>query len=313
LLGDVQEFWYSHEGVVFLSSLVLLVVAQQAFGVARWQRVFGLAVLPVTIFAMMATERRAGQIGLMVAFIAAALVFMFAHRKAFFLMAVPTLVIGAVYLPIFWNSSGVMAQPARAVRSLVAPDPRDAQSNLTRDLEKINVYATIRAYPILGVGFGRAFLQIVSLPDISFFPLCAHEPHHNIMWIWLKTGALGFIFFWTILGTALAQAARYARTLREPELRVFALLTICGIISAVVFSYVDLGLTSGRITVFLGTLLGTLSVLGRLREEDVTQLGAGSAATRIRVTDEAGSVTTTSLPPTVTVPRSRIADGSSTP
>ena len=47
---------------------------------------------------------------------------------------------------------------------------------------------------------------------------------------------------------------------------MFAIFALTGIISTVVFCYVDLGLVSGRVTVFLGTLLGTLSVLDQLRD-----------------------------------------------
>jgi hypothetical protein len=86
------------------------------------------------------------------------------------------------------------------------------------------------------------------------------------LWIWLKTGAPGFIAFWLLMGTGIARAAHFIKTLRVPEARVFAVLSLCGIISTLVFCYVDLGLTAGRVPVFLGTLLGTLSVLDQVRE-----------------------------------------------
>ena len=42
------------------------------------------------------------------------------------------LVVSAVYFPAYWNKTGGLAQPARALRSMVAPDPRDALSDLYR-------------------------------------------------------------------------------------------------------------------------------------------------------------------------------------
>ncbi len=150
LLGVVPEFAFSHEVVVFLGCLILLVVAQQVFGAPLWQRLFGLAALPVALFTLLATERRAGYISVMVAFLALSLVFLVARRRAFFLIAVPVLLAGAIYLPLFWNNTSMIGQPARAVRSLREPDPRDAASNLYRVLEKINVQATIRSNPLLG-------------------------------------------------------------------------------------------------------------------------------------------------------------------
>jgi hypothetical protein len=259
-----MEAWYGHDTVVFLSSLIVLVFAQQVVGTSSWQRLLGLLALPLTVFTMLATERRAGQVAMIMAVLALFLVFLFAYRKAFALIAVPILIGGAIYLPLFWNASGILAQPARAIRSISDPDPRDAASNLSRELEKVNVRATIRAFPLQGVGFGQPFLQVVPIPDISFFPLWNFEPHHNLFWIWLKTGVFGYVVFWALIGTTLARAAYLARTLPAPDLRVVALLAIGGIVSILTFCYVDLGLTMGRTTVFLGILIGVISVLDEI-------------------------------------------------
>ena len=262
----IVEFAYSHEVVIFLGCLPLLVVAQQIFGAPRWQRFVGPILLAVSVFTLLATERRAGYIAIIIAFLAYALVLLRAHRKAFLFLALPVVVCGAIYVPVFWNDTGLIGQPARAIRSLSDPDPRDAASNLYRDLEKINVRATIAADPILGVGFGREFLFVAPLPDLSWWAFWHFEPHHNILWVWLKLGIVGFLAFWFLLGSALARAAYLARVLQRPEARVFAMFAIAGIISTVVFCYVDLGLVSGRVTVFLGTLLGTVSILDRLKD-----------------------------------------------
>lgn len=267
-LGVIMEFAYSHEVVIFLGALIMLVVAQQVFGGPRWQRILGLGLfVPVAIYTLLATERRAGYIAVMVAFLALSLVLLVVHRKAFFLIAVPVIVSGAIYLPIFWNAPGLIGQPARAVRSLSEPDPRDAASNLYRELEKANVRATILSDPLFGVGFGREYLFIYGMPDLSFWPLWHYTPHHNILWVWLKTGAFGFISFWVLMGNALARGAHFVKVLRSHESRVFAAFALTGIVTTLIFCWVDLGLTMGRVTVFLGVCMGTLSVLDRVDQE----------------------------------------------
>ena len=133
-------------------------------------------------------------------------------------------------------------------------------------MEKINVIATMQTFPVMGVGFGQPFLQVASIPDISFFPLWNYQPHHNIFWIWFKTGAIGFIALWALLGGGAALSGRFAKTLSEPELKVFAVFALGGIIAAVTFCYVDLGFTSARVGVLLGVLVGTVSVLDRVRD-----------------------------------------------
>jgi O-antigen ligase len=158
----------------------------------------------------------------------------------------------------------MLDQPARAVRSLSSPDPRDAASNFTRELEKGNIRATIAANPLLGVGFGREYLIVSYVPGLEGFPLWRFEPHNTVMWLWLKLGAIGFVLFWLLIGTAITRAAQLAKTVREAQ--TFAVLTLTGIISVLVFSYVDLGMTAGRLTSFLGILIGVLAALERTPE-----------------------------------------------
>jgi hypothetical protein len=264
--GEHADLAYAHDSVIFLGTLIFIVLAQQVFGGPLWQRLAGLGLVPLTIFTLLATQRRAGYIALIVAFLAITLVLVVAHRKAFYYIAIPVLVLGAIYLPLFWNNTSLVGQPARAVRSLTQPDPRDAASNEYRVLEKINVIETIHANGLLGVGFGNPFLFVVPLPSLEWWPFWHYEPHHNILWVWLKTGAVGFILFWTLMGTAIARAAHACRTLHRREAKAFALIALAGIIQTLVFCYVDLGLVDGRLTVFLGVILGALSVLDQVQE-----------------------------------------------
>jgi hypothetical protein len=271
-LGVIPEFAYSHESVIFLGTQMLLVMGQWVFGAPFWQKMLGLLSLPIVIFTLLATERRAGYIAIIIGFIVFTLVFLMTHRKAFFFVCVPLIVGFLIYLPIFWNNTSPIGQPARAVRSLSQPDPRDAQSNLYRELEKIDIIYTIKANPIFGVGFGRPFDFVVYLPDLSWWPFWHYEPHHNILWVWLKLGTGGFIIFWTLLGAGIARATQVTRTLKDNrDARVFALFALSGIVTTAVFCYVDLGLTSGRVTVFLGTLMGTLSVLHLLNKPSIPE------------------------------------------
>jgi hypothetical protein len=269
-LGVIREFAFSHEVVVFLVAAIALVLAQQVFGAPRWQRVLGIGALPVLGFTLLATERRAGILVLIVCFLALAVVLLVTKRPAFFMLVVPLLLGFALYLPVFWNSGGVAGQPARAVRSFVQPDPRDAQSDNYRRLETVNVRATILSDPVLGVGFGKPFLMVVPLADLSWWPFWRYEPHNQVLWVWLKTGVHGFIAFWILMGIALATAANYAKRLVGASNRSFAVLALAVIAGALVFSYLDLGLVSGRVTVVLGTVLGVLGVIRRIDAEGAT-------------------------------------------
>jgi hypothetical protein len=266
-LGDIKEFYYQHESVVFLGTLILLILAQNVFGGPRWQRLLGLLLIPVALYGLLATERRSAYIALLIGFLIFSLVFLVVRRRAFFWISVPVLIGVAIYLPIFWNNTSMVGQPARAIRSLYQPDPRDAASNAARDAEKANIRATIAANPLLGVGFGQQYYYwVVPTVDLSWWALARYETHANILWVWLKTGIIGFILFWLLMGAAIAYATHCTRTLREPTLRTFALVTLGGIIATLVFAYVDLALTGPRVPMFLGTMIGTLAVIDQVHE-----------------------------------------------
>lgn len=267
LLGSAQEMWFSHEDVVIWGLLIMLVFAQLVFGSGpRWRRFVGPFMAFAAVAIMLLSQRRAGLIAVGIAFAVFTLALVTINRKAFVLIALPALLAGAVYLPLFWNNTGTLGQAARAVRSISSPDPRDAASNAWRDLEAINVRATIASDPLLGIGFGRPFLQVVTVPDISAFEFWNYESHHDILWVWLKTGALGFIAFFGLAGIGIARSIWLAKTLRDPEFKTFAMLAMSAIVMSLVFCYVDLGLTMTRIPLLLGVSLGTVGVLNRLRD-----------------------------------------------
>ncbi|HYU82152.1 MAG TPA: O-antigen ligase family protein, partial [Candidatus Polarisedimenticolia bacterium] len=264
LLGVTPEFSYEHEDVLFLAVFVLLVLAAYVFGAFRRVRVAGLFVAPLMLFTLFATERRAGIIVLFVGILVIAMTTLFVRRKAFIIAAFPILIISVLYLAAFWNAAGIAGQPARAIKSLYEPDPRDAASNLYRVLETINIDATIHSDPLLGVGFGQQFLMVVGLPDLSWWPFWRYETHNAILWVWMKTGVIGYVLFWVMIGGAISRAAFAAKRLFDPTLRSAALFCLVAIVGTVVFAYVDLGLVSGRVMVLLGTALGILAVVERI-------------------------------------------------
>jgi hypothetical protein len=265
-LNVAPEFTYSHEVVIFLAVVMLQALAQIVVGGPLWRRIFGAVVALMALFTMLVSGRRAGSIALAIAFVLMALPWLVRHRKAVLLILLPGLFAGAIYLPIFWNNTGIIGQPARAVRSLIEPDARDASSNEYRDQEAINVRATIYSDPLLGVGFGREFLFVVPLADLSWWPFWHYQPHHNILWVWLKVGAPGFTIFCMLMFGSLALASSRALTLKDPTLITFAYVGIASVVTSLVFCYVDLGLTNGRVTVLLGAVLGVLAVLRQIDE-----------------------------------------------
>lgn len=121
-------------------------------------------------------------------------------------------VISPIYLAVYWNSSGTLAKPAAALRSVIAPDERDYLSNLYRDQENMNLNATIALNPAIGVGFGKPMLEVVKMVDLTdIWALQLYMPHNNMLWLWMRMGLLGFSVFWMMVGSVIILVAASVR------------------------------------------------------------------------------------------------------
>jgi hypothetical protein len=110
---------------------------------------------------------------------------------------------GGLYLAVFWNRSGGLAEPARSVRSVFQPDDRDYSSNLYRDQENANLRYTIGLSPLVGIGFGKPMEINTPIVDLrEQWSLQFHMPHNNMLWLWMRMGIIGFVLFWMVIGAA---------------------------------------------------------------------------------------------------------------
>jgi hypothetical protein len=170
----------------------------------------------------------------------------------------------AVYLPAFWNHTGGLAQPARAVRSEVAPSPRDFSSDLYRLQEDANLRFNIRAAGPLGAGFGKPIDYALPIVDISKTnPFIKYVPHNGVLYILMRMGIPGAIVFWSILGVAIISATRLARS-RDREFAALGALVACVLVGYAFEGAVDQGFFFYRIAFVVGTLLGLVHAARRL-------------------------------------------------
>jgi O-Antigen ligase len=270
-----------HEDVVFFAAFVLLLAGLILFGArleppARWQRGIMLVVLPPLVLTLLVTNRRIGILVLAAGLALLALLLLRTRRDLFLRLAPVVLISVGIYTALFWNGTGTVSQPIRAVRSLIAPaTERDRSSNAWRELENLNISYNIRTAPITGLGFGRPYSFIVAQPplDATGFTYWRYIAHNAIYWVWMKMGLIGFILFWNLVGSAVVLALVTFRQLRDGYLRALA-LTVAGVVlMQVIFSYADLGLTYSRSMIFLGCMLGVLARLPALADSAAPEGG----------------------------------------
>jgi hypothetical protein len=217
-----------------------------------------LVLLPLFLIAEFVAYRRVGMIALAVTILAILILGLFTHPRRTAVLVTLGAVGLAVYFVTFWDATGPAAEPLRALRSVFdtsATSLVDQYSSAWRDVEHDNIGYTIRELPLTGVGVGQRYLFEKDAADIPF-AYWRFITHDALLWLWLKAGPLGAFALWFLVARAVLVGASLFRRLREPSLRWAVALPIALVVSQVVFSSVDLGLTYSRTMIVLGTSLG---------------------------------------------------------
>ena len=160
----------AHEEAFFFDAFgLLLLTLWLCRALPRLRRVMWY-LLPFVSLANLAMNRRAATAALLIVvplLLAAAYRALPERRRLIRNLAIGLTIGLSIYYPLFRNSTGALGQPARAIQSNFAPDARDASSNASRDAENANLMATIHMSPPQGYGYGRPYLHMVPMVDIT--------------------------------------------------------------------------------------------------------------------------------------------------
>ena len=274
-----------HDESFFFSCYIALTAALWLFGKRGNLRRVATVLLPFVVTADLGNNRRAAWVMLPAMLLALALVAYVrspARRRVIGSVVGVLLVLGTGYVLVFRSSTSLVAEPAHAIWSQFQPDPRDQASNLYRQLENANLAIDIRMAAFTGTGFGVPIAHPIPLYDASNIdPLINFIPHNNILYVWLRMGTLGAIAFWWMIGAAIVAACRLARH-PDRDLGLFGAVTLTAVIAWLVQGYLDVGITSFRIVLLVGSLLGAVTAAQRLAAREA-QTPATSGSTEARV------------------------------
>ncbi len=255
----------AHEDVVFFDVAITLGVAAVALRVRSRLATVLLALQPLILVAELLTERRVGFVALGVGLVVVVILSSRTEpRRALALAAVGALA-ATFYVAAFWDSNGPLAEPVRAVRSVIDPSyvsARDQMSDDWRVREDKNIAYTIAQLPLTGVGLGQQYLVRESPPPLPpAFTYWRYITHNALLWLWLKAGPLGAFALWFLVARVVMIGSAGAASLGDVELRHYAFMPVCLIACQIVFSAVELGLTYSRTMIVLGTGLGLMAAL----------------------------------------------------
>jgi hypothetical protein len=269
-----------HEEGVFFGLFVLMVMALWIFDVPMGRlRKTATWLTPLVLAADLANTRRAAWLVL-----AGGLITLLAiayrtlpNRRPLVGKIAGAIAIGLmVYLPAYWNKSGGLAQPARAIHSVIKPSTRDASSDLYRIQEDANLQINIREGKPLGRGFGVPIDYVLPIQDISSIdPLIKYIPHNGILYILMRMGILGGIAFWSMIGIAIIGACRLARS-HDRELAMIGALTAALVVAYVFEGATDQGFFYYRVAFVIGTFLGLCEAARQLDLERPIQTSSAA-------------------------------------
>jgi hypothetical protein len=262
---------FDHTASIHFNAFIVFVVAAWVFRASIGKRIALTALLPFVGIVYMAMQRRAAFLTLAIALVLVSIFLLKESRIAFSLIMPPLAAFAVVYVIIFWNSSGALGMPARAIKSVVAEDQANAEdqsSNLYRVLENANISFTIHSSPIMGVGFGQKFYVVYPMPDISFFEWWEYFPHNSIMWIWLKTGFGGFLAMTFLVGFAIMTGVRAAWRMPGGDLSAVALTATLYLVMHFTFAYADIS-WDAQSMMYVGTMMGIIGSIEHVTSKSV--------------------------------------------
>lgn len=256
IMGHEDSYFWI--GILFL---ILLFSLQHRY----WpQFATTLALFPFVMIALIANNRRTDFGALFLAILIAWLLIIVIRpeaRKMLIVSLAVTVVVVAAYVVAFGSGSGGVSLPARAIISLVHPDPRDAASDAYRDIENYDLQFTVRANP-LGLGFGKPFLEPLILPNIlSLDPVYLYIPHNTIYWVWMRMGLVGYSALWLLFGSIIIRGIVYTRQIKDRYLQLVAIYIVGMVIMEIIVAYYDYQLSFYRNVLYVGMLTGILMKL----------------------------------------------------
>jgi hypothetical protein len=257
----------SHEESYFWISIVLLVMLFGLHHKYRPQFYTSLFLMPFLLLSLVANNRRADFVALVVGLAVAWLLIFLVRpeaRKLLLTIFFVTLLLGGAYVAAFYKGSGGFSTPARSIVSVFYPDAAEAASNAYRTIENYDLQYTIKLNP-MGLGFGKPFLQPVLLPNLlSIDPVYLYIPHNTIYWVWMRLGPIGYLALWYLFGSMISRGCIYVRKLQDKYLQLAAIYIVAMVVMEIMVAYADYQLSFYRNVIYVGMLVGVLMKLPAL-------------------------------------------------
>lgn len=239
---EVMSFTTTHADSMLFANTFAFILAYVYERPEKRSFLLALGVLPIVGWGMVANNRRLVWVEVIAALLVLGIVTGWSPIKRrlsqAFILASPLIVL---YVGVGWAKPTGIFAPVKTLRSVV--DSGADQSTRWRDYENFNLYSTLKKNPLIGVGFGVPYDEVVHLPDISAsYELYRLAPHNAILGIFAYGGLLGFAGLFMMMPLAIFFAMRIYRRAISARDRILALTGIAATVIYLMHCYGDMAL-----------------------------------------------------------------------
>lgn len=268
---SIDVAFLSHENALFAALVVLLTVGTVIWGKGSRQRLIMLIPGAIALGGILVLKRRVGLVALDFGLVLLLLAFIKQRWQLAIVLLPLFLIFAGGYLAAYWNADGSLGQPARAVRAVMGDDTQaeDVSSKAYRDAEAFNVEWNIRQHPLLGGGFGKEYVFVRPVPDLTGFWSYQHyTPHNSVLAIWMNGGIIPFVLLLGGFGHAMMKGMATARRRADPLLRAWGLAAAGTVPMVFLFGWQDLGLNSVRVMTVMGVAMAMVTIVGVIGQKE---------------------------------------------
>lgn len=258
--GDTSlEYATSHSDSMLFAGAFVLILALVFERVGKRARWLAVVLLPVLAAGVVANHRRMAWVQVGLVFLTVYLIsrdnpFKRKMRKILWVSS-PMI---ALYVLVGWSSTSSVFKPVQTIRSVV--DAQSDGSSFWRELENFDLISTIRLHPVLGVGYGNKYEEVVELPHV-IYDLERYVPHNGLLGLWCYCGYFGYTALTTLWIAAVYFAMRAYYVAKDPTYRAAALVSFGAVLIYLMQCWGDLGLGSW---IGVYTVAPAIAVAGKL-------------------------------------------------
>ncbi len=260
-VGIAPAYMTSHEDSVLYVSLIVIWIAAWLHE-GSWQRLLGAtAIVSWMVMAVVVNDRRLAYVNLAGSLLAYYPLLGGRTKRKIklgLILAAPLL---AVYLFLARTHSEGIFGPGSVLMGIAkTADP----STQWRVLENQNLIYTIRENRLFGAGFGKEWLEVIKLPDVSIaFKEYRLIGHNSVLWLLGVAGTLGFALIWMPIVVCVYLATRSYHFAATPRQRTAAVAVVVITVCYVSQAWGDIGLGSSLSTLLMALALALAGKLAR--------------------------------------------------